>query len=67
MEGKTVKESTPGYHAMEDISLQQASFDVHERLNARFRADWNDALQLRGCSFYVTIAALTAAAWCWQM
>jgi hypothetical protein len=52
---------------MEDISLQQASFDVHERLNARFRADWNDALQLRGCSFYVTIAALTAAAWCWQM
>jgi uncharacterized surface protein with fasciclin (FAS1) repeats len=67
VEGKTVKESTPGFHAMEDISLQQASFDVHERLNARFKADWNDALQLRGCSFYVTIAALTAVAWCWQM
>jgi uncharacterized surface protein with fasciclin (FAS1) repeats len=65
IQGKTGKGSKPGYHAMEDISVQEANEDVHGRLNARFRADWNDASQLRGGSSYVTIALLTAAAaWC---
>lgn len=67
VEGKTGKGSTPGYHAMEEVSVQEATGDVDGRLNARFRADWNASSQLRGSTYVtmMTLAVLTAAAaWC---
>jgi uncharacterized surface protein with fasciclin (FAS1) repeats len=64
VQGKTGKgDGKPGYHAMD--SVKQRLGDVDGSLNARFRADFNDASLARGSSFVATVTML-AVAWYWQ-
>ena len=64
VQGKTGKgDGKPGYHAMD--SVKQLLGDVDGSLNARFRADFNDASLARGSSFVATVTML-AVAWYWQ-
>ena len=64
VQGKTDKgDGKPGYHAMG--SVKQRLGDIDGSLNARFRADFNDASLARGSSFVATVTML-AVAWYWQ-
>lgn len=64
VQGKTNKgDGKPGYHAMD--SVKQRLGDVDGSLNARFRADFNDASLARGSSFVATVTML-AVAWYWH-
>lgn len=64
VQGKTGKgDGKPGYHAMG--SVKQRLGDVDGSLNARFRADFNDASLERGSSFVATVT-MFAVAWYWQ-
>jgi uncharacterized surface protein with fasciclin (FAS1) repeats len=63
VQGKTGKgDGKPGYHAMD--SVKQRLGDVEGSLNARFRADFNDASLVR-CSSFVATVTMLAVAWYW--